>query len=105
MYIEVDRLIHEGGAMSCTHRYRKFNEALLFCTRCGITKAVYSPGWTYTWRPYITQPWITMPYWSTGATSPNVTYTSWNSLTGGLTNAEGREVPGSTAEPEGHEDD
>lgn len=94
------------------HRYRKFNDALLFCTRCGTTKAVVSPtGWTVyrlNWPPQY-YPYI--PYWSTTGTTttiwngsstldPNVTYT----LTTGETNAEGREVPSPTSEPEGHED-
>lgn len=86
------------------HEYRKFNERYIFCQRCGATMVVNAgPYYGYWPRP---NPWITTPFWGsfdTWNTTGTAASTSWTST--GEINAEGREVTGSTAEPEGHEDD
>ena len=55
----------------CNHSYRKFNESLIFCKRCGTTKAISSGGWYYSWP----QPWrwypTTVPYWTATSTITN----------------------------------
>lgn len=101
---------------ACDHRYRKFNESNLFCTRCGTTKAV-SVGfhWTYPYRQPTPWPWTPFtPWWSvTTGSLTDVTYHVWNdtagtasttyTLSAGELHEEGPEEPDTTPEPEGRE--